>query len=592
MTQITTAPRGALFTRDTAQEFLASNRAWAVCAGAITVLALAMAGVLWHMRPTSEDLPQFRGRFEALRQIEKQWDLDLLALELGIAPNYDAVARGTNVLLDELDRVGATLPGQPELAGLTPQFESYADTVREKIRLGDQIKASYAMLRNSASVLPAGIQAFFDAPDVYQPRGDGVRPSEELTRAVISMVSFVISPTDVLARTVEDDLTRIRTLAAGQDPVLAEAVESLAAQAEVVVRERRRGNDLMLAVTALPADDAATSIQAAIVEAEAGAVNARQRLQAVAIGLGVLLALLVALLVFTLRRRFVKLDQDNVLLQQEKQDAQEQVLQSAKLSAIGQMVAGITHEINTPLSYVRTVFELVKERVMSDRMIEALAAVDATDNDTEEDAHYRQEELILMLDDGLHGIDEITTLVRTMKNFSRFDRGHAEKFSVVDGLESALLIARSQLKYVADIERDFDTVPDIIAAPSQIRQVFLNLINNAVDAMATTGRRGRLVLRTRLTASDTVRVEISDNGPGIPDDVLPKIFDPFFTTKPVGDGTGMGLSICYRIIENHGGTIAVSTAPGKGTAFTITLPRHLAAHDSTPVRTGGHTLPA
>ena len=179
----------------------------------------------------------------------------------------------------------------------------------------------------------------------------------------------------------------------------------------------------------------------------------------------------------------------------------------------------------------------------------------------------------MLVDDGLHGIEEITTLVRTMKNFSRLDKGQIESFSVEEGLESALLIARSQLKYVAEAKREFDTVPQIMCSPSQIRQVFLNLIVNAVDAMATMDRRGVLTLRTRITSSDTVQIDISDNGPGISDDVIGKIFDPFFTTKPVGQGTGMGLSICYRIIENHGGTITVNSKPGKGTVFTITLPR-------------------
>jgi signal transduction histidine kinase len=245
-------------------------------------------------------------------------------------------------------------------------------------------------------------------------------------------------------------------------------------------------------------------------------------------------------------------------------------MQSAKLSALGQMVAGITHEINTPLAYVKAVFELIKERML---VAPEKIVKDVANEDDEEAAREAREELEILLDDGLHGIEEITTLVRTMKNFSRLDKGHIESFSVEEGLESALLIARSELKYVAEVKREFDSVPQIMGSPSQIRQVLLNLVVNAVDAMTAMDRRGILTLRTRITSSDTVQIDVCDNGPGIPEDVIGKIFDPFFTTKPVGQGTGMGLSICYRIVENHGGTITVSSKPGKGTVFTITLPR-------------------
>jgi len=112
-----------------------------------------------------------------------------------------------------------------------------------------------------------------------------------------------------------------------------------------------------------------------------------------------------------------------------------------------------------------------------------------------------------------------------------------------------------------------------MGSPSQLRQVLLNLIVNAADAMKGMDRRGVLTVRTRLTSSDTVQIDVCDNGSGIPEDIAGRIFDPFFTTKAVGEGTGMGLSICYRIIENHGGTIAVNSKPGKGTVFTIVLPR-------------------
>ncbi|WP_138464453.1 ATP-binding protein [Poseidonocella sp. HB161398] len=558
-------------------ELLKSNRAWAICVAVIAALAVAIGFVIYQMQPRDSALQEFRARLAALDDREASWSLDLLAVELGIAPNYDAVARGVVELEAGLDALQGIQQSDGSLAALGPELARFAETVERKIWYSEQIKASYAMMRNSASVLPSGVSAFFENPQVYsQATGDGERLADMMSQTVMAMTSFVISPTDSLAATVAAEFDEMRQAVRDRSPGLTELVDQLVAQAAVVVRERQRGNELMLAVSAVPSDIAVADLQGAVQSLEAGLQDGRRQLLWLAAGLAALLALSVIALIAALRSRYVKLDEDNHMLQQANEDVQEQLLQSAKLSAIGQMVAGITHEINTPLAYVRTVFELIKERALSE---DQSGAVLGRDTEDEEEAQFYREELQMLLDDGLHGIDEIATLIRTMKNFSRFDRGHAERFSVEDGLESALLIARSQLKYVADVDRDFDGVPEIMAAPSQIRQVFLNLINNAVQAMADSGTRGKLTLRTRLTSSDTIRVEIRDNGPGIPDDVLPRIFDPFFTTKPVGDGTGMGLSICYRIIENHGGTITVNTTPGSGTVFTVTLPRNAAVRD-------------
>lgn len=559
--------------------FLASRWLWTLCMAVIVVISAAIGATLWQMRPQDQGLETFRTEFLSLQSRESEWSIDLLKLELGIADNYDDVSNGANDLQVRLQALDDLLQADPSLEPLRPGFAAYGDAVRQKIWLSEQIKASYAMLRNSASVLPSGVAAFFDDPEAFATDPSGAaRPSELLAQAVVAMTSFVITPTEALAATVSDALARLRDTAALSSAELADTAGRLAAQTEVVVRERQRGNDLMIQVTAVPVDQASGALQAEIHGLELAQASSRTSLRNVVIALTVLLAIAVSSLILTLRRRYVQLDQDNHMLQQKNEDVQDQLLQSAKLSAIGQMVAGITHEINTPLSYVRSVFELIRERALSESMLQALAsgspASGGSQEDEEEEAHLRQEELVMLLDDGIHGIDEIATLVRTMKNFSRFDRGHAESFSVEDGLESALLIARSTLKYAADVDRDFDNVPPIYAAPSQLRQVFLNLLNNAVQAIESTGRRGKIIVRTRLTAAETIKIEIQDDGPGIPDDVLPRIFDPFFSTKPVGEGTGMGLSICYRIIENHGGTITVATRSGVGTSFTITLPRH------------------
>jgi signal transduction histidine kinase len=183
--------------------------------------------------------------------------------------------------------------------------------------------------------------------------------------------------------------------------------------------------------------------------------------------------------------------------------------------------------------------------------------------------HHVLDELQTLLKDGLYGITQISEIVINLKNFSRLDRSMMASFNLNEGLESTLLLARHELKNHT-VKKSFGDIPPVTCSPSQINQVFLNLINNAAQAIES--GRGVIALTTRRHDADHVAVEVQDNGKGIPPEILPKIFDPFFTTKDVGKGTGLGLSIVYKIVEQHGGQISVDSAPGVGTKFTVVLP--------------------
>jgi signal transduction histidine kinase len=174
-----------------------------------------------------------------------------------------------------------------------------------------------------------------------------------------------------------------------------------------------------------------------------------------------------------------------------------------------------------------------------------------------------------LVQDGLYGIGQISELVNNLRNFARLDRSKVAEFDLNEGLQSALAIAKNHVKK-RTVRKVLGKIPKVSCAPSQINQVFLNLITNA--AQATPDEGGVIALRTFQPGPGQVAVEITDNGHGIPADVLPKIFDPFFTTKEVGKGTGLGLSICYKIVEGHGGRIDVQSKEGTGTRFTVTLP--------------------
>jgi two-component system, NtrC family, sensor kinase len=279
------------------------------------------------------------------------------------------------------------------------------------------------------------------------------------------------------------------------------------------------------------------------------------------------------------------------------QHSQTQVMHTTKLASLGQMVAGVTHEINTPLGFLRSnaqvVTELIDEhKAMIDKVTDALsklAKVNMSDMKTQAamptmlgkmaqalSNDQRLSESKELLVDALDGVDSISKLVKNLKGFARVDRDGEELWSVNEGIDSALTIAQHQLRDRVEVIKQLGTVPLVRVVPSQINQVFLNLITNAAQAIED---RGTLTVESRRNG-EMVEVDFTDTGCGIAADVLPKIFDPFFTTKPVGEGTGLGLAIVHKILTGFGGNISVQSALGHGARFTVSLPIDHAARKS------------
>lgn len=264
------------------------------------------------------------------------------------------------------------------------------------------------------------------------------------------------------------------------------------------------------------------------------------------------------------------------------------LVQSEKMASLGQMVAGVAHEINTPLGYVQNNVAIGQELFsqIQAMIAEYEALVDNLLNDQTSDeaisvqireivalrADVNAQEMLGemqgLMGDSLYGIGQISELVLNLKNFSRMDAAATDAVSLNDCIESALNIGRNVLKNKVEVIKELGALPKITCAPSQLNQVFLNLFTNAAQAME---EQGQLRIRT-WSDDDAVHVSVADNGKGIPEENLTRIFDPFFTTKPVGEGTGLGLAITHQIIQQHNGEIRVESRVGEGTRFHIKLP--------------------
>lgn len=431
----------------------------------------------------------------------------------------------------------------------------------------------------------------------------------DLNKSLISeSLRFSVVKTDearTLATNTLADIETKKNSAGNVSPAITEQLEIVTGHAETIINEVDAEGELLDKVEKLSFRDVTKKIDDVVFAEYANNAEKMNSYWSQMLFFGVLFSLTLLTIFYRSFRSARDIKAANTLLEatvfertkevtkamESLKESQVQLVQAEKMSSVGQMVAGVAHEINTPLGYVKSNLQVTKSRMFYlPALVEASLAMtkvsDVSSDEAVKEAGYVLynaaiaisgneilEELATLNEESLDGILKISEIVIGLKDFSRIDRVKTTKFNVHEGLNSTIKIA-SNITKGKKIIKNFDPdLPSVLCSPSEINQVFLNLITNASQA---TGNDGIVTIKT-FSRDDKVCISISDNGTGISEEVMSKIFEPFFTTKPIGTGTGLGLSICQKIIQSHQGRILVQSKEGVGTLFTIELPSFNAA---------------
>lgn len=530
-----------------------------------------------------------------LQEIEGRWDSDVLRMRTEMDPGLDNLPDRVSVARTVLRALKNALP-QVDSQALNGNLGAITTAFTEKAELVENYKAVIGSSKNALLKM----MSIADRQDAMKGKSGKLDArQQEFVQAIDEVAAaasgYYFLGQDAQRKKLENSAIRMLALFGAANAAEHEIVNEMYGAAQEMLKSEPVGQALLSRIEQLNSGPRLSGMLLSLNRELEEKLAEKERFRAymiayaaaLLIGLGYLGIRIVAANVLLERRVTERTSELSDALRHLK-ESETQLIQSEKMSSLGQMVAGIVHEINTPLAYVNNSLSAV-----NDRLPEIISAISNCEillallNDPDlraEDLnrqfvlvsgqleqisqHELLGELAALAKDGLYGTAQVVEIVSNLRDFSRLDRSKVSSFNVNDGLNSTLSLARHLLKSVK-VNKQLHEIPDITCAPSQINQVFLNLIINAAQVLPLHG--GEITLFTRIE-KDGIAIDIADNGKGIPPDVLPKIFDPFFTTKEIGKGTGLGLSISYQIIRDHGGRIDVESRVGHGTKFTVWLP--------------------
>jgi C4-dicarboxylate-specific signal transduction histidine kinase len=540
-----------------------------------------------------------------LRQLDTGINEEILKARLAIITDYvrlQELYSRQHLLHRRLSDEANTFTQTPSPAALQAMQDYLASSSRKE-ELNEQFQIHNAALRGSINAVPIANQDFLRSlPGQWYE--ELLNPARELTKETLEYASNPLAGNAFVAKVWIEQLQERRSQL---EPSIQELMDNLLSHVNTVLAEKGETDDLLLQLLAIDTPHQLDRMSEAVNVSSMTALQQQDRYRLALAGFSALLIVLLVYAGFRLRAYYQALQMVNESLEQkvvertaklstaldQLKNSQAQLIQSEKMASLGQMVAGVAHEINTPLGYAKSnIFSIKTQLDEMEALVQAhrdlLALLRSGDRDKEKIKQQSERVELLYqeaqqyeifsntheaISDADYGLDQISDLVGNLKNFSRLDRARIDEYDVNAGLDNTLAIAKHSVKNKMEVERDFSELPKITCSPSQINQVFLNMITNAAQAIdpQKTQQLGHLKITTRHQGND-IHIVFRDNGCGIPSEIAEKIFDPFFTTKPIGEGTGLGLSISHQIVHDHGGEIKVHSSPERGTRFVIRLP--------------------
>ncbi|QJQ20674.1 histidine kinase [Pseudomonas sp. SK] len=581
--------------------------------------AMSLASVLvflyWMSRSDeSGTYAQARDLIRQIKQYDAQWESAVLKARTTTNYTYDPLV----LPLMDMKRLWQQfhkLEGHHQKTAM-PAWQTairdYQQAFDDKVLLVSRFKTHNAILRNSLAFLPA-------AADVIQVHlGQLVDADTQRLRRITSDTYDLMLSSLEFAQTTTDDkaadiLVGLNDLAVNKERLPVDfqvPIDTISKHIELILREQPKVDQLLEAIEAVPIAERLDAIAQMLDRDEQAALLAAQRYHFYLLVFSTLLVLLLLYMGVWLMRSYAEINRVNralvsandeleqrverrtqalgqasAALQREMDERrllENQLVQSEKLASLGQLAAGVAHEVNNPIGFVSSNLGALDDYFgRLQNMLKAYADAENTlipkslgaelaKLRTEIELDYLLEDIPALIRESKDGISRVARIVKDLKDFSRVDASQDWQLAdLQQGIESTLNIVASELKHKADLVKDYQPLPQVECLPSQINQVMMNLLVNATQAIGA--ERGKITLRTGAN-DEWVWIEVADNGCGIPAESLQKIFDPFYTTKPVGQGTGLGLSLSYGIIKRHGGEIHVASEVGVGTTFRVELP--------------------
>ena len=538
-----------------------------------------------------------------LQQIDVTINASILKSRFGLSANYDSLVADWASFYSSLTQTQKDLQNaiQQRNPGITQQFTELQKIIDKKENEVEQFKSKLSVLQNSLRYFPIVTNGLIQDLDAIQ-RLDRIL-SQKLESLLQQILIYSLNGREDLRPSIITSLNRLSVSSQGLTGELNDRLVNITKHAETIIRVQ---TEISLLVQESLNQPSGSAIDRLIVDYEIyhkqilqDSNNYRLILYALMIGLFVYVVIL-----FQARQKshYLKLSNERLEYQvrdrtqalettlQDFQQSQAQLIQAEKMSGLGQLVAGIAHEVNNPINfiygnikpaqqYTNDLFELLNLYTIHypqphpeiQEMIEEI------------DLGFMSQDLKKLLTSMKFGADRIRDLVLSLRNFSRLDEADRKQANLHEGIDSTILILQHRLKSKGNYEEiqliyDYGELPIVNCYPGQINQVLMNILANGIDALEEACEKDNsfipsIQICTQSIDENRVQIQIIDNGPGIPRAVLDRIFDPFYTTKPIGQGTGLGLSISYQIIvEKHGGTLECFSEQGQGTEFRIRLP--------------------